>query len=192
MMKAMKSRRHLRSTIITGVSAVAIAGILTGIYFENMPNTEAVEFVKPVEEPIDESLLDEGFNPLTELGLGLGAVHGRPDQRYRQDYRGDEKRRAYDGQHPALKPEIPLLQDDPGAGFAVHHGFVLLFSIKSGECALISPAFFSFCGQAIDIIPHNMPIRKASARLYNLFTQNGPICGIIGRAAPGAAREGEA
>ena len=68
MMKAMKSRRHLRSSIIMGVSAVAIAGILTGIYFENMPNTEAVEFVKPVEEPIDESLLDEGFNPLTELG----------------------------------------------------------------------------------------------------------------------------
>ena len=33
-----------------------------------VPNTEPVEFVKPVVEPVGEDLLDEGFNPLTELG----------------------------------------------------------------------------------------------------------------------------
>jgi hypothetical protein len=39
-----------------------------GIFFEAVPNTEPVEFVKPVKEPINEDLLDEGFDPLTELG----------------------------------------------------------------------------------------------------------------------------
>ena len=65
---AIRRRRTLRRTGTLGVAALAIALIVLGLFFELMPNTEPVEFVKPVEEPIEESLLDEGFNPLTELG----------------------------------------------------------------------------------------------------------------------------
>lgn len=65
---AMKNRRNLRRTGTIAAAALAVALIVVGMFFEMLPNTEPVEYVKPVEEPIEESLLDEGFNPLTELG----------------------------------------------------------------------------------------------------------------------------
>ena len=65
---AMRHRHTLRRTSILGIAALAVALIVLGLFFEMLPNTEPVEFVKPVEEPIEESLLDEGFDPLTELG----------------------------------------------------------------------------------------------------------------------------
>lgn len=68
MYRAMKNSRNLRRTGTIAAAALAIALIVVGMFFEMLPNTEPVEFVKPVEEPIEESLLDEGFNPLTELG----------------------------------------------------------------------------------------------------------------------------
>lgn len=68
MYKAMKNRRNMRRTGTIAAAALAIALIVVGMFFEMLPNTEPVEFVKPVEEPVEESLLDEGFNPLTELG----------------------------------------------------------------------------------------------------------------------------
>jgi serine/threonine protein kinase len=68
MYKAMKNRRNIRRTGTIAAAALAIALIVVGMFFEMLPNTEPVEFVKPVEEPVEESLLDEGFDPLTELG----------------------------------------------------------------------------------------------------------------------------
>ena len=68
MLGAMTTRKNLRRTVTLGVAAVAIALFVMGIFFEAVPNTEPVEFVKPVEEPIKEDLLDDGFDPLTELG----------------------------------------------------------------------------------------------------------------------------
>ena len=64
----LKNSRNIRRTGTIAAAALAVALIVVGMFFELMPNTEPVEFVKPVEEPIEESLLDEGFNPLTELG----------------------------------------------------------------------------------------------------------------------------
>jgi serine/threonine protein kinase len=64
----MKMRKNIRKTSTVGVAALIIALFLVSIFFDLLPNTEPVEFVKPVEEPVEESLLDEGFNPLTELG----------------------------------------------------------------------------------------------------------------------------
>lgn len=66
--KAMKNRRNIRRTGTIAAAALAVALIVVGMFFEMLPNTEPVEFVKPVEEPVEESLLDDGFNPLTELG----------------------------------------------------------------------------------------------------------------------------
>ena len=64
----MKNSHTIRRTGTIAIAALAIALICVGLFFELLPNTEPVEFVKPVEEPVEESLLDEGFNPLTELG----------------------------------------------------------------------------------------------------------------------------
>jgi serine/threonine protein kinase len=68
MLGAMTARKNLRRSVTLGIAAVAIALIVMGIFFEAVPNTEPVEFVKPVKEPINEDLLDDGFDPLTELG----------------------------------------------------------------------------------------------------------------------------
>jgi serine/threonine protein kinase len=74
LLSAMKIRRNLRRSVTLGIIAMIAALVVTGIFFEMVPNTEPVEFVKPVEEPIDESLLDEGFDPLTELGPDADSV----------------------------------------------------------------------------------------------------------------------
>ena len=68
MYSEMKKLQGLRRSVTFGVAAIIIALVVSGIFFEAFPTAEPVEFVKPVEEPVDESLLDEGFNPLTELG----------------------------------------------------------------------------------------------------------------------------
>ena len=65
---AMKKRSNIRKTSVMGIAAVAIALFVAIIFFDIVPSTEPIEFVKPVEEPVEEDLLDEGFNPLTELG----------------------------------------------------------------------------------------------------------------------------
>ena len=64
----MKMRTNIRKTSTIGIAAVIIALFVVNTFFDLVPNTEPIEFVKPVEEPVNESLLDEGFNPLTELG----------------------------------------------------------------------------------------------------------------------------
>jgi serine/threonine protein kinase len=66
--KALSQRKATFKSAVTSLSAIAIALILVGLFFTLTPDTEMVEFVKPVEEPVEESLLDEGFDPLTELG----------------------------------------------------------------------------------------------------------------------------
>ena len=68
LLRAMNLRRNLRRTITLGLAALAVALIGLAVFFEAVPNTEPVEFVKPVVEPVGDDLLDEGFNPLTELG----------------------------------------------------------------------------------------------------------------------------
>jgi len=64
----MKMRTSIRKTSVMGIAAIAIALFVASIFFDIVPSTEPIEFVKPVEEPVEENLLDEGFNPLTELG----------------------------------------------------------------------------------------------------------------------------
>lgn len=68
MYSAMKTRHRFRSTAVMGIAALIIALVCVGLFFDLVPNTEQMEFVKPVDEPVDDDLLDEGFNPITELG----------------------------------------------------------------------------------------------------------------------------
>ena len=72
--KALSQRKAAFKSTITSLSAIAIALILVGLFFTLTPDTEVVEFVKPVEEPISEELLDEGFDPSTELGAAADSA----------------------------------------------------------------------------------------------------------------------
>ena len=72
--KALSQRKATFKSGVMCISAIAIALILAGLFFALTPDTEMVEFIKPVEEPISEELLDEGFDPSTELGAAADSA----------------------------------------------------------------------------------------------------------------------
>ena len=72
--KALSQRKAAFKSGVMSVSAIVIALILVGLFFALTPDTEMVEFVKPVEEPISDELLDEGFDPSTELGAAADSA----------------------------------------------------------------------------------------------------------------------
>jgi hypothetical protein len=72
--QAVKQRRAAFRTALTGIGAMAAALIIVGLFFTLTPNTDPIEFVKPVEEPITDELLDEGFDPTTELGAAADSA----------------------------------------------------------------------------------------------------------------------
>ena len=72
--KALSQRKATFKSAVMSLSAIAIALILVGLFFTLTPDTEMVEFVKPVDEPISEELLDEGFDPTTELGAAADSA----------------------------------------------------------------------------------------------------------------------
>lgn len=80
----MKRRSSIRSAVTTVLALVA-ALICVGIYFEMVPETNPVEFVKPApREPIDD-LLDDGITP-EELGLGGSGATEEDAQPDKRDY----------------------------------------------------------------------------------------------------------
>ena len=72
--KALIQRKTAFRSAVTSITAIGVALILVGLFFALTPDTEMVEFVKPVEEPISEELLDEGFDPATELGAAADSA----------------------------------------------------------------------------------------------------------------------
>lgn len=66
--KAMEQRKATFRSALMGAGALLVALILAGLFFGLTPDTEEVEFVNPVKEQISDELLDEGFDPVTELG----------------------------------------------------------------------------------------------------------------------------
>lgn len=67
--QAINKARTIRKTGIIGVSALAIALCVVGLFFYLLPSTEQMEFVKPVEEPIPDDLFEDNM----EDYLGIGA-----------------------------------------------------------------------------------------------------------------------
>ena len=66
--QALVNHRNLRRSAIVGFAAVAIALAIVGGYFYMLPQPEAVEYVKAVEEPIPDELLEDD-NELYGLGV---------------------------------------------------------------------------------------------------------------------------
>ena len=68
MLATITRKRNTYRSFITGIIAVAIAGLVIALYFDMMPESTPVEFVKPVERQATDDLLDDGFSP-EELGV---------------------------------------------------------------------------------------------------------------------------
>ena len=68
MLATITRKRNTYRSLITGIIAVAIAGLVIALYFDMMPESTPVEFVKPVERQATDDLLDDGFSP-EELGV---------------------------------------------------------------------------------------------------------------------------
>lgn len=64
---ALVNYKNMRRSAIVGIAAIVIALAIVGGYFYMLPQPEAVEYVKAVEEPIPDELLDED-NELYGLG----------------------------------------------------------------------------------------------------------------------------
>ena len=62
-----KQHNVIRSAVIVAISCVA-ALVCVGLYFDMFPETNPVEFVKPVPRQPTDDLLDDGFDP-AELGV---------------------------------------------------------------------------------------------------------------------------
>lgn len=81
MRSALASKRGLRQTTVSLVVALAVALLCVGLYFELVPETEDIEYVKPVpKSPTEEELLDQGFNEKTELGVYADTVAPLTDE----------------------------------------------------------------------------------------------------------------
>ena len=65
---ALINYKNMRRTALVGFAAIAIALAIVGCYFYMLPQPEQVEYVKAIEEPIPDDMLDE-----ENLLYGLGA-----------------------------------------------------------------------------------------------------------------------
>lgn len=68
MRKALMANRHTVQSFKTAVAAVVIALLVVGGYFYFLPEANTVQFVKPAPKEAEPDLLDDGFDPETELG----------------------------------------------------------------------------------------------------------------------------
>jgi len=69
MHKMMDNLTSARRTATMAVVAIAIAAAIVGLFFYLLPSPEVVEYVKPVEEPIPDEMVEED----PDLLLGIGA-----------------------------------------------------------------------------------------------------------------------
>ena len=67
MYKAISRLSNLRRTVTMGAVALAVALVILGLFVYLLPSPDAVEFVKPVKEPVPDEMVDD------ELLLGIGA-----------------------------------------------------------------------------------------------------------------------
>ena len=79
-----KQHNFIRSAIIVSISCIIALGCV-GLYFDMFPETNPVEFVKPVPRQPTDDLLDDGFDP-AELGVTNSGDSLIYDQASERDY----------------------------------------------------------------------------------------------------------
>ena len=74
MRQTINKARTIRKTGVIGLSALAVALCIVGMFFYLLPSTEPVEFVKPVEEPIPEDLFEDNMDDYLGIGADLDSA----------------------------------------------------------------------------------------------------------------------
>lgn len=72
--QAINTARSVRHTGILAVSALAIALIVVGLFFYMLPSPEDIEYVKAVDEPIPDEMLEEDMDEFLGLGADLDSA----------------------------------------------------------------------------------------------------------------------
>ena len=68
MLRSVRKQHRYKKTALTVVLCLLAALVVIGLYFDMFPETNPVEFVKPVPRQPTDDLLDDGFDP-AELGV---------------------------------------------------------------------------------------------------------------------------
>lgn len=86
MLKSIRNRQSTLNSVIMGIAAIVIVAICFGVYFSLVPERENIEFVKAApKEPVDD-LLDDGFDPITELGVIPDTMVSHVDAKKLKEY----------------------------------------------------------------------------------------------------------
>ena len=99
--------RAVRRTAISAIVAVAVALTVVGLFFYLLPNPEVVEYVKPVEEPIPDEMVEDDIEAI--MGIGADAdsatiAHIVELQKHKKDSLGvgEAKLRQYNAKAEAI------------------------------------------------------------------------------------------
>ena len=104
---AINRAQNLRRTTTTAAVALAVALAIIGLFFYLLPSPEAVEFVKPVEEPIPDEMLEEDWDALVGIGADADSAtiaHVVELQKHKKDSLGvnEAKLRQYNAKAEAI------------------------------------------------------------------------------------------
>lgn len=86
MSNAISLRQNVRKSVIGLVAALLISAAVFGIYFSMFPEPEDIEFVKPAPKTAADDIMDDGFDPNTELGLVIDTVVEKTDSKKMKEY----------------------------------------------------------------------------------------------------------
>ena len=86
MLKSMKSRQSARQSILSFVAAIAISGIILGLYLYLTPEPEEIEFVKAAPSQPQEELLDDSMNIMEGLGYAGDTAVEHVDEKKMREY----------------------------------------------------------------------------------------------------------
>ena len=107
MQKTINNLTNARRTGLMAVGAIAIAAAIVGLFFYLLPSPEVIEYVKPVEEPVPDEMMDEDMDAL--LGIGADAdsatiAHIVELQKHKRDSMGvsPAKMREYNAKAEAI------------------------------------------------------------------------------------------
>ena len=86
MKSSISSRQTTRKSAMMGIAALLVVFVCLGLYFTLLPEQEDIEFVKAVPKEAEDDLLDDGFDPTTELGLVVDTAAARVDEKKMREY----------------------------------------------------------------------------------------------------------
>ena len=92
MRAALKKMKTVRGSITTFIIALIAALCIVGFYFGITPEQKEMEYVKPAPKQATDDLLDDGFDPVTELGVISGDSLDKLPPEIKKKYEEYEKK----------------------------------------------------------------------------------------------------